>query len=83
MSAEKSIDEIVREIAVRILRKPDIDLNSTATFKEIGADSLDVVQMLVALEDKLDIELQDEELKSIKNMRDFVGYIKKKVAEKG
>lgn len=82
MSAEKSIDEIIKEIAVRILRKPDIDLNSTATFKEVGADSLDVVQMLVALEDKFDIELQDEELKSIKNMRDFVGFIKKKVAEK-
>lgn len=83
MSAEKSVEETVKEIATRILRKQDIDLNSTATFKEVGADSLDIVQMLVALEDTFDIELQDEELKTVTNMKDFVAYIKRKVAEKG
>ena len=46
------------------------------------ADSLDVVQILVAIEDTYDIEIQDEDLKSVTNMGDFIKYIEQKVAEK-
>jgi len=77
-----SVDEKIREIVTRIIRKEDIDLNSTATFKEVGADSLDIVQILVALEEAFDIEIVDEDLKSVNNMKEFVTYIKSKVAEK-
>jgi len=77
-----SVEEKIQEIVTRIIRKEDIDLNSTATFKEVGADSLDIVQILVALEDAFDIEIVDEDLKSINNMKEFVTYIKSKVAEK-
>jgi len=77
-----SVDEKIREIVTRIIRKEDIDLNSTATFKEVGADSLDIVQILVALEEAFDIEIVDEDLKSVNNMKEFVTYIKGKVAEK-
>ena len=82
MAEQASVEETIKKIVTRILRKQDVDINSTATFKETGADSLDIVQILVALEDTYDIELQDEELKSIANMRGFVEYVKKKVAEK-
>jgi len=77
-----SVDEKIREIVTRIIRKDDIDLTSTATFKEVGADSLDIVQILVALEEAFDIEIVDEDLKSVNNMKEFVTYIKGKVAEK-
>jgi len=77
-----SVEEKIQEIVTRIIRKEDIDLNSTATFKDVGADSLDIVQILVALEDAFDIEIVDEDLKSINNMKEFVTYIKSKVAEK-
>jgi len=77
-----SVEETIREIITRIIRKQDIDLNSTASFKDVGADSLDIVQILVALEDTFDIEIVDEDLKTIDNLRDFVTYIKGKVAEK-
>lgn len=77
-----SVDEKIREIVTRIIRKEDIDLNSTATFKEVGADSLDIVQILVALEEAFDIEIVDEDLKSVNNMKEFVIYVKGKVAEK-
>ena len=77
-----SVEETIREIVTRIIRKQDIDLNSTTSFKDIGADSLDIVQILVALEDAFDIEIEDEDLKTINNLRDFVTYIKGKVAEK-
>jgi len=78
-----SVQETLAKIATRILRKDDIKFTPTTTFKDLGADSLDVVQILVALEEEYDIELQDEELKEIDNMVDFMAYVERKVAEKG
>jgi len=84
MAVEKSmeVEETLRRIVAKILRKDDVVLTPTTTFKELGADSLDVVQILVALEETYDIELVDEELKSINNLGGFIDYVKQKVAEK-
>jgi len=76
---EKTVDEKIKQIITRILRKQDVDLGSTATFKETGADSLDIVQMMVVLEDEFDIEIVDEELESVTCMKGFVDYIKSKI----
>ncbi len=77
-----TVEETVKKIVTRIVRKPDAQFTPTSTFKELNADSLDIVQMLVALEDTFDIEIQDEELQEVTNMGDFVAYIKRKVAQK-
>ncbi|MDP2917712.1 MAG: phosphopantetheine-binding protein [Dehalococcoidia bacterium] len=77
-----TVEETLRNIVKKITRKEDVVLTPTTTFKELGADSLDVVQILVALEEAFDIELVDEDLKSLNNMGAFIGYVKKKVAEK-
>ena len=84
MAAEKTVDveESLRKIVAKILRKENVVLTTNTTFKELGADSLDVVQIMVALEEAFDIELVDEELKAITNMGGFIDYVKKKVAEK-
>ena len=78
-----SVEETIREIAAKVLHKSDINFSDNVTFKDLGADSLDVVQMLVAIEDKYDIELVDEEMQQITNTREFVEYIERKIAEKG
>lgn len=78
-----SIEETVKKIVTRIVRKPEADFTSAATFKDFNADSLDIVQILVAVEDAFDIELDDEELQNITDMGGFVAYIERKVAEKG
>ena len=83
MSAEMSIEEKVKSIVLKIVRKPDIDFAATTTFKDLNADSLDIVQMQVALEDAYDIEIDDQELQSVTNMGGFIDYIKRKIAEKG
>ena len=82
MSDEMTVEETLREIATRILRKEDVKFSPTTTFKDLGADSLDIVQILVALEETFDIELPDEELKELNNTGDFMDYVKRKVAEK-
>ncbi|MFC1861375.1 acyl carrier protein [Chloroflexota bacterium] len=78
-----SVEEKVKEIITRIVRKPDIDFTPTTTFKDMSADSLDIVQILVALEDTYDIEIQDEDLQDVTDMGGFIAYIERKVAEKG
>lgn len=78
-----SVEEDLKKIVARIVRKPDLDFAPTATFKDFEADSLDIVQILVAVEDKYDIEIQDEALKDIGTMADFIAHIEQKVAEKG
>ena len=75
----ESVEETVKKVVIKIVRKPDTEFTATTTFKDLDADSLDIVQMLVALEDTYDIEIQDEELQDITNMGDFIAYIKHKV----
>jgi acyl carrier protein len=84
MANEKTleVEETLRKIVAKITRKENVILTPTTTFKELGADSLDVVQIMVALEEAFDIELVDEDMKAISNMGGFIDYVKKKVAEK-
>lgn len=77
-----SVEDTLQKIIARVLRKENIILNPATSFKELGADSLDVVQIMVAIEEALDIELVDDEMKSITNMGAFIDYIKKKVTDK-
>jgi len=78
----QEVEETLRKIIAKITRKENVELTPTTTFKELGADSLDVVQVMVAQEEPFDIELVDEEMKAINNMGGFIDYVKKKVAEK-
>jgi len=77
------VEEVLRGIVARVVRKPDLNFSPTATFKDYDADSLDIVQILVAIEDHYDIELQDEALQSVSNMGDFIAHVEKRIAEKG
>lgn len=83
MAIEVSVEETVKKIVTKVVRKPDVDFTPTSTFKDLNADSLDIVQILVALEDTYDIEIVDEDLQEITNMGEFVAYIERKLAEKG
>ncbi len=75
------IEDVVKNTVIRITRKDISQFARTTTFKDLEADSLDIVQILVALEDHFNIEIVDEELGSITNMGDFIDYIDRKVAE--
>ncbi len=75
------VETAVTEIASKILRK-DVDLTTVNNFKELGADSLDIIQIIVRVEDRFDIELLEEDLQNIKGIKDFVAYVEKRIAEK-
>jgi len=83
MSADNTtVEETLRKIIAKILRNDNVVITSSTTFKDLGADSLDVVKTIVALEDAFKIELADEDLKTIVNMGGLTDYVQKKVAAK-
>ena len=47
---------------------------------DLGADSLDVVELVMALEEAFDTEIPDEEAEKIRTVEDIFEYMKKKVA---
>jgi acyl carrier protein len=46
--------------------------------EDLGADSLDVVELVMALEEKFDIEIPDDEAEKIRTVKDVVAYIESK-----
>jgi acyl carrier protein len=76
-----TVEEQVREIVAKITRVDKSIITRQSTFKEIKADSLDVVQALVAVEETFGIEIPDEEAQKFQNFGDFVSYVENRVAK--
>ena len=51
----------------------------TSMVEDLGADSLDVVDLLMSLEDEFEIEVPDEEIENIKTVGELVKYIEENV----
>jgi len=77
-----NIEEQVRDILARITRVDRNIITRESTFKEIKADSLDVVQALVAVEETFGIEIPHEEAQKFQNFGDFVSFVENRVAQK-
>jgi len=76
-----TIEEQIREIVARITRVDPGLITRESTFKDIKADSLDVVQALVAVEELFEIEIPDEEAQKFQNFGDFVSYVEGRVSK--
>jgi len=76
-----TVEEQVREIVARITHVDKSVITRESTFKEIKADSLDIVQALVAVEEAFGIEIPDEEAQKFQNFGDFVSYVENRVAQ--
>jgi len=73
MSVEKKVKDIVAEQ----LGKDAKEVTNEASFiDDLGADSLDIVELVMAMEDEFGIEIPDEEAEKIKTVKDVIDYIK-------
>jgi len=76
-----TVEEQVREIVAKITHVDKSIITRESTFKDIKADSLDIVQALVAVEEAFSIEIPDEEAQKFQNFGDFVSYVEDRVAQ--
>ncbi len=78
-----TVEEQVKDIVSKIAHIDKSIMSRESTFKEMKADSLDVVQALVAVEETFDIEIPDEEAQKFRNFGDFVDFVQQEVEKKG
>ncbi len=71
--------EEIRAILVKHLKIDPAKITDTTNLQEdLGADSLDLVEIIMELENKFGIEIPDEDIFGLKTMNDVIAYIEKK-----
>ncbi len=71
-----AIFDDVKEVVVEQLSvSPDEVKEDSKFVEDLGADSLDVVELVMALEEKFDIEIPDDEAEKIQTVKDVIDYI--------
>ncbi len=72
-----SVEEKVKEIIVDQLGVDSKQVEGTASFiDDLGADSLDTVELVMALEEEFDVEIPDEDAEKIATVQNAIDYIK-------
>jgi acyl carrier protein len=79
--AEQQFEDRVKKVVASQLNVVNEKLSPTASFvDDLGADSLDVVELVMAFEEEFGIEIPDEDAEKIRTVGDAVSYIAKKQA---
>ena len=70
-------EKIIKLVAEKLNKKvEDIKLDSKLV-EDLGADSLDVVELIMSFEDEFGVSLPDEEVEKMKTIKDVITYIEK------
>jgi acyl carrier protein len=71
--------EQVKEVIVRELSVPESWVTESATFEgDLKADSLDVVELVMALEDEFDVDIPEDDAQKIQTVGDAVRFLEEK-----
>src|SRR5438876_5859538 len=77
--AEKSIEEKVKDIIVEQLGVNPEQVTPQASFiEDLGADSLDIVELVMAFEEEFGVEVPDEDAEKLQRVGDVIKYIEDK-----
>ena len=80
MSSEEIFDK-VKEIIIEQLGVTESSITMEASFiDDLGADSLDIVELIMALEEEFDMEIPDADAEKVATVGDVVDYIRDHVA---
>ena len=71
-----SIEErVIKMVAEQLGVKEEDDKGTSSFVEDLGADSLDTVELIMALEEEFDAEIPDEEAEKISTVQDAISYI--------
>ena len=77
-----SSEEVPKEIKDVIVEQLSIDVEriqfKSSFMDDLGADSLDIVELIMSMEEKFDVEIPDDEAEKLKTVQDAVDYLKSK-----
>ena len=74
-----AVADKVKQIIVEQLGVDEAQVDSTAAFvDDLGADSLDIVELVMKFEEDFELDIPDEDAENIKTVKDAVEYIEKK-----
>ena len=74
-----SVEQKVKQIIVEQLGVDENQVDNSASFvDDLGADSLDIVELVMALEEAFDIDIPDEDAEKIATVKDAIDYIEAK-----
>lgn len=77
MSQTQTIEDRVRSIISDQLGVAEEDVKHDSKFiEDLGADSLDIVELIMAMEEEFNVEIPDEEAEKIRNVSDVINYLK-------
>ena len=77
MSTEESVEEKVKEIIVKQMGANKEQVTPETSFiNDLGADSLDTVELVMELEEAFDMSIPDEEAEKMQTVGDAINYIK-------
>ncbi len=78
-----SVEQKVKQIIVEQLGVDEAQVDNNASFvDDLGADSLDIVELVMAFEEAFDLDIPDEEAEKIATVKDAIDYIEGKMAKK-
>lgn len=79
-SGTPAVERRVKEIIAEQLGLEDDEISASASFvDDLGADSLDIVELIMALEEDFEMDIPDEDAEKILKVKDAIEYVKKRV----
>jgi acyl carrier protein len=76
MENEEILEKVKVVVVDRLSADEELVTEDASFVDDLGADSLDIVELVMALEEEFGISIPDEEAENIKTVGDAVGYIK-------
>ena len=77
-----AVEEKVKQIIVEQLQVDEAEVTPGASFQEdLGADSLDIVELVMAFEEEFSVEVPDEDAEKLQTVGDVIKYIEEKTSK--